>query len=90
MAAARAALGSAGHVAQQGKLQREERRAVGCSGATRGSHKEQEVARGRPSTAVSALHCTAAARNRAGELEEGEKDPNAISEISRDQTVKQR
>ena len=77
-------------MARQGKLQHEERRAVGCSGATRGSHEEQEVAWGRPSTAASALHCTTAGRNRAGELEEGEKDPNAISEISRDQTVKQR
>jgi hypothetical protein len=30
------------------------------------------------------------AENRKDELEEGEKDPNAISEISKDQTVKQR
>ena len=35
-----------------------------------------------------ALHSSG--ENRAKELEEGEKDPNEISEISRDQTVKQR
>ena len=42
------------------------------------------------STTPAAVLCTAAARNRAGELKEGEKDPNTVSEISRDHTVKQR
>ena len=42
------------------------------------------------STVPAAVHCTAAARDRAEELEEGEKFLNEISEISRDQTVKQR
>ena len=48
------------------------------------------VARGgdSPWRAGGALH--SGGENRAKELEEGEKDLNKISEISRDQTVKQR
>ena len=42
------------------------------------------------STAPAAVLHSGGAENRADELEEGEKDPNAISEISRDQNVKQR
>ena len=48
----------------------------------------QEVARGggSPRRAGGALH--SGGENRAKELEEGEKVPNEISEISRDQTIK--
>ena len=50
----------------------------------------QEVAWGgsSPRRAGGALH--SGGENRAKELEEGEKDLNEISKISRDQTVKQR
>ena len=50
----------------------------------------QEVARGggSPRRAGGALH--SGGENRAKLLEEGEKDLNEISKISRDQTVKQR
>ena len=89
VATARVALGSAGARGMAGEHQREQRRAVGSISATRGSQRESRRGRaGSPRRAGGALH--SGGENRAKELEEGEKDLNEISKISRDQTIKQR
>ena len=69
VAAARAALGSAGARGRAGEHQREQRRAVGSNRATRGSQRDAE--RGRAGSPRHRRHCTAAAaeRNRGEELD---------------------
>ena len=89
VAAARAALGSAGACGRARRGIAQWQRAAGKLRSDAWASR-QEVARGgsSPWRAGGALH--SGGENRSKELEEGEKDPNEISEISRDQTVKQR
>jgi hypothetical protein len=89
VAAARAALGSTGAHGRARRGTAQWQRAVGKLRSDAWASR-QEVARGgsSPWPAGGALH--SGGENRSKELEEGEKDPNEISEISRDQTVKQR
>ena len=89
MAAARAALGSAGARGRARRGIARWQRAVGKLRSDAWASR-QEVARGggSPWRAGGALH--SGGENRAKLLEEGEKDLNAISEIFRDQTIKKR
>ena len=73
-----------------GEHQREQRRAVGKLRGDAWAPARSKRGPGWLSMAPAAALCTAAAINRVEELEEGEKDLNENSKISRDQTVKQR
>ena len=89
MAATRAAQGSAGARGRARRGTTRWQRAVGMLRSyVRASRQEVARGGGSPRRAGGALH--SGGENRAKELEEGEKDLNEISEISRDQTVKQR
>ena len=76
-----------GGVARQGRLQREATGGGGGAARRVGASAKQEVA-GWLSTAPAGGALHSCGENRAKELEGGEKDPNIISEISRDQTIK--
>ena len=56
-------------------------RAAGNSGTTRGSHEEQEVARGRPRAAGAARQAVGGAGNRGVDWRKKIRDLNVISEI---------
>ena len=87
VAAARAALGTAGARGRARRGIARWQRAVGKLRSDAWASR-QEVARGggSPRRVGGALH--SGGENRAKELEEGEKDLNEISEFSRDQTIK--
>ena len=89
VAAARAALGSAGARGRVGEHQREQGGRWGGSVVTRGRQREARGGRaGSPRRRRRALHSGGEKQRK--ELEEGEKGYFAISENSRDETVKQR
>ena len=84
-----AAGGSLGCVARQGSTSASKGGRWGASVRRVEASASQDVAgRALHGAGGGALH--SGGENKAKELEEGEKDPNTISEISRDQTVKQR
>ena len=85
--AARAALGSAGARGRARRGTAQWQRAVGKLWTDAwASRKEVAWGGGSPRRAGGALH--SGGENRAKELEEGEKDLNEISKISRDRTIK--
>ena len=82
--------GCSGRRGTAGEHQRDQRRAVGRLRGDACAPARSKRGPGWLSTAPAmALH-SGGGENRGKELEEGEKDLNKISEISRDQTVKQR
>ena len=85
--AAGLALSSAGARGEAGRLQRKPRRAVGSIRATRGSQSDAERGWGRPSTAGGAAQ-RRRQESRGRSWRWKKKGYFAISEISRDQTVK--